>query len=70
MVHRIGIYVRQIAIADTKRGKQPQCEQQTLQPVVFHYWSAIPFRASSLIKSVSRETKSSSIFRLNGGCAN
>jgi hypothetical protein len=31
---------------------------------------AIPFSASSLMKSVSRATKASSIFRLNGGCAN
>src|SRR6185295_685496 len=31
---------------------------------------AIPFSASSLMKSVSRATKTSSIFMLNGGCAN
>src|SRR5262245_46077736 len=30
---------------------------------------AIPFSANSLMKSVSRATKASSIFRLNGGCA-
>ena len=61
---------RYIEEHNTKRGKKPQCEQQTLQPVVLHYWSAIPFRASSLMKSVNRETNSSFIFRLNGGCAN
>jgi hypothetical protein len=31
---------------------------------------ARPFRANVLMKSVSRATKTSSIFRLNGGCAN
>jgi hypothetical protein len=38
--------------------------------IVPHDWRAIPFSASSLMKSVSRATKASSIFRLNGGCAN
>ena len=31
---------------------------------------ARPFKANVLMKSVSRATKASSIFRLNGGCAN
>ena len=38
--------------------------------IVLHDWRVIPFSASSLMKSVSRPTKASSIFRLNGGCAN
>jgi len=41
-----------------------------LGAIVLHDWRSIPFSASSLMKSASRATKASSIFRLNGGCAN
>jgi hypothetical protein len=43
---------------------------RTPPAAVLHDWRAIPLSASSLMKSVSRATKASSIFRLNGGCVN
>ena len=63
MERRYGSFQRSLRLPDT-------VDEDKTHAVDVSASCARPFKASVLMKSVSRATKASSIFRLNGGCAN